>query len=139
MDLTFQNELREKLSEWKAGKIVRTLRLGHPVRVAQHGGEEPHTINQGSVYAHVFKLLGSALELGTVATFPEFAALAETILPANLTTQEREAAESFAWAVLRRGWRGALAGFQDHQYFDLENPKPGAPEVAVTPGRIKVK
>jgi hypothetical protein len=128
------DEIREALADWDQGVSVsgatqpmRVIALGHPVHLVpgvnenEPAREVPHIFRQKPVYAYVFEILRS---VGTGVDHSEFKALVPEVLKrvqANpiLSTEECEAAESFAWKVLRVGWEGALAGFPDHRYIVL--------------------
>ena len=122
------DEIREALAAWdRPQQFIRVVALGHPVHVVpgenenERDREVPHVFRQKMVYAYVFEILRV---VGTDVDHEQFKALmpgVSTRVPANppLSQEEREAAESFAWKVLRSGWNRALTGFGDDRYITL--------------------
>lgn len=114
-----EEELRQMIAEWTAGKEVRTIELGHSVRLNQEGTEEPHKFRQRRALDYCFRLIAAALEHERPISFETFALLSE-LAPADLSTEERQAAESLAWKALARGWRNAITGHADDHYLSLK-------------------
>jgi|SRR5580704_6459051 hypothetical protein len=123
------DEIREALEAWDRPKQwVRVVALGHPVHLVpgenenEPAREVPHIFRQKLVYAYVFEILRC---VGTEVDHGQFQALMPKVLtrvsadPA-LSQEEREAAESFAWKVLRVGWNHALTGFPEQRYVTLQ-------------------
>jgi hypothetical protein len=127
MEERVKSELREVLADWQAGRPVRVIVLGHPVRVIPGKKNEPatldrHVFRQSQVYDYVFVLLGLTLTylgsepLPAPMTHDDFKMFCH---PKGLSVEEAEAAESIAWKAVLLGWRGALRGFADDRYFTL--------------------
>jgi hypothetical protein len=129
-----EDELRKVLADWNAGKEIRSIALGHSTRVegVDAHGSPLHVRNvfrQRKALAYVFQLIEAGLKLGMPFTWDLFFSLCleerdtarlHGLQPADyLSRQETEAAESFAWAALVRGWNRALTGFSDSQYVTI--------------------
>ena len=122
MQDVIQNELTKVIADWRDGKQVRVIALGHPVRVnPKNGVEESHIFRQKVAYEFVFELLGSFLATADQpVTFEFFTAIGQELAPDfNLSAEELEAALSLAWVVLRSGWNHALTGYAEHRYIFL--------------------
>jgi hypothetical protein len=87
------------------------------VRLTSERNEERHTVRQLQTYAYCFDLIEAGLA-DPPESYAAFCALASGISPAELSNEEKEAAESLAWKALCRGWRRALANFPNRE--DLE-------------------
>lgn len=115
------DELAGVLQQWHEGTAIRTIELGHQVKLeTQRNGESEHVRNpfrQRQAHDYCFALIREALERAPIA-WPEFQALTE-IAPKDLTLEERQAAESLAWKALARGWRNAVTGFADSRYITI--------------------
>jgi|HubBroStandDraft_6_1064221.scaffolds.fasta_scaffold04109_5 hypothetical protein len=124
MDELIKDELATTVQEWRDGQRIRAIPLGHPVRYILENGqrkEEPHTVRQLQTYAYCFELIDAG-----IAEPPEnygaFCAMASGLSPAELSNEEKEAAESLAWKALTRGWRRALSGFAEDLEMGIRNP-----------------
>lgn len=142
MDDLIEDELRQVLADWNAGKPVRSVALGHRVRVEgvnAHGlpGEVRNEFRQRKALAYVFQLIEAGLKLKMPFTWDQFFALCvderdkakpkRDLQPVDyLSRQEIEAAESLAWKALLRGWNHAITGFPDVQYVSIAKEKPAA-------------
>lgn len=104
-------DLRRMLEDWKDGKELRLLKLGH----SRH-------FRQQRAYACAFAVISNFLESAAPIpeTIEEVNMVAESIaLQLELTEEERGGATSFAWLALRNGWASTLAGHADHKYIML--------------------
>jgi hypothetical protein len=135
VDDLIEDELRQVLADWNAGKPVRSIALGHTTRVDgvnAHGlpAEMRNAFRQRKALAYVFQLIEAGLQLGMPFTWDQFFALClderDKGVKADLTQQEIEAAESLAWKALLRGWNRALAGFPDAHYISIGKEKAAA-------------
>lgn len=137
-----QNRVREVVSDWMAGKPVRTLALGHPVVLVpgvknERSHEEPHVFRQGKTFAYAIGLLGRHLK---DASWPVLRSRFETISTearredaGDLSKAELEAAESLAWKILRVGWDAAISGFESSRYVTLKREEKPAPSEGSEP------
>lgn len=132
MNDLIKDEISQILEDWDrpisnaTASWVRVVALGHPVRVVPGEGNEParevsHLFRQKAVYAYVFEIL-RCVEIDV--DYDQFKALLPEVRKRVLSSpplskEERDAAESFAWKVLRVGWNHALTGFPDHRYISL--------------------
>ncbi len=142
MDDLIEDELRQVLADWNAGKPVRSIALGHTTRVDgvnAHGlpAEMRNAFRQRKALAYVFQLIEAGLQLGMPFTWDQFFALClderdkakpkHDLQPVDyLSREEIEAAESLAWKALLRGWNRALAGFPDAHYISIGKEKAAA-------------
>lgn len=129
-----EDEIREALQDW-ATLPVRVVALGHSGHLVpgenenEPAREVPHVFRQKLVYAYVFEILRVAIEHSPAPlTWSQFRLYCDLALSGEVggagafadgSTEEREAAESFAWKVLRCGWNHALTGFPEHRYITL--------------------
>lgn len=132
-----QDELAVVLADWKAGKPVRSIALGHSTRVAPAEGNEPArevamVFRQKRAFGYVCALLDAGLTFMKTERKmerPDFENLirgwsrGEYQGFSDLSISEREAAESLAWKALLRGWSFALAGFDGQRYISVTNDK----------------
>ncbi len=122
------DEVKEALEAWdRPQQWVRLVALGHSGHVVpgenqnEAPREVPHVFRQKLAWAYVFEILRC---MGTAADHAQFQALMPEVstrvqaTPA-LSSEERGAAESFAWKVLRVGWNRALTGFPEDRYITL--------------------
>ena len=103
-----QEDLKRAVADWKDGKAVRVLVLGH--------GKD---FRQQFAYECVFRVLDEFLKDN--AAIPETHTVVEVLVlelakDLNLSDEEQSAAISLAWLALRNGWATALAGFPEHKY-----------------------
>jgi len=124
-----EGEIREALADWDS-LPVRVLALGHSTHlVPGEGKNEParevhHVFRQKVTYAHVFAILRQAMDHAPAPlTWEQFKLYVDLAAPDPLamvlSQEEREAAESFAWKVLRTGWNRALTGFSEDRYITI--------------------
>jgi hypothetical protein len=128
MEDLIEDELRGVLADWNAGKPIRTIVLGHRVRVDGTNDyglprEVRNEIRQRLALSYVFELIAAGLKLGMPFTWGRFFELCldqrTTLAIDRFTKQEIEAAESLAWKALLRGWNRAITGFPDVQYVSI--------------------
>src|SRR5271167_1183272 len=112
-----KSDVLQALDDWKAGKPVRSVELGHVHRMKEHPGGAPAidfskrlSNDQERAHAYCFAIL-EHFDTGAPdhAEFQEFAR--ELAGQWNdLTPEEAIAAESLAWKALLIGWRRAIDG-----------------------------
>jgi len=115
MNDLIQDELRAIITDWTEGRRNHAIQLGHPVRRNEKTGkEERHVFRQRKAYDYCFWLIAQALtsEKQERISWAMFSMLGDGA-PEDLSTEERQAAESLAWKALCRGWKNAIAGFPD--------------------------
>jgi hypothetical protein len=129
------------LADWKAGKPVKSIELGHVHRMQDNGGRSP-TIDfsvrlsndQERAHAYCFHLLELFSINGVPATHEAFMEACneyeatydwgEVPVPDYAAfDSERDAAESLAWKALHVGWARAIAGHDPSRYIEVTNPK----------------
>jgi hypothetical protein len=118
MNDLIKHELAEVIQAWADGRRIHAIPLGHPVHVVTDKNgtrEERHVFRQKRAYDYCFTLIAAGLEQS-----PKFEALTWELFllltssaPKDLSTEERQAAESLAWKALNRGWGRALSGFPE--------------------------
>jgi hypothetical protein len=137
MAIKIKADTLQALDDWKAGKPVRSLELGHVHRMQEHPGFGPRIDmsqridrDQERAHAYCFHLIELFSLNGVPETHEAFLeacdAYEETFewgeLPIdqkNVFNAEREAAESLAWKALLLGWRKAVAGHDAGQYIEV--------------------
>jgi hypothetical protein len=119
----------QALDDWKAGKAVRSLELGHVHRMQENPGFGPRIDmsqridrDQERAHAYCFQIVGWFASQG--APFPASHEHFEKICKAlikdkGLTAEEMEAAESLAWKALLLGWRKAIDGHASGEYIEV--------------------
>ena len=128
------------LDDWKAGKPVRSIELGHIHRMVEHPGVSPAVDmskhiprDQERAHAYVFFIL-ERLELliqppEDHATFSVWCDGWEKDFKREnpgLTEEERDGAEGLAWKALIVGWKRAIDGHPEANYIEVSQPKPKA-------------
>lgn len=130
-----RDDLRAALADWKGGKPVHLVELGHNQKImTRPDGSERinidaiHTNDQRVIYDYVFHLLEFFAEHGPPESFDVFKTICdegEQMFKNNgdreLSDEERDGAESLVWKALQVGWRKAIAGHPPEQYFDAKN------------------
>lgn len=113
------DELRQVMNDWESGAPVTSIALGHSVREGKDDLgiriDVPHVFRQKKTHAYVFELIDHALANPQASyDFGQFDIVAqETARKFQLSVEEQAAGESLAWVALRRGWKRAIAGFND--------------------------
>jgi hypothetical protein len=143
MTAKIKPDVLQALSDWNAGKPVRSLELGHSHRMkesreptAQPQVDFEHFLHRDQERAHAFCFL--LIQWGATDTINspflvdrEDAHAAFTGMSAefaknegweDLTPEERVGAESLAWKALRVGWKRAIAGHDESMYIEVTNP-----------------
>ena len=136
-------DVLQALQDWKAGKPVHSVELGHVHRMKETpGGASPQvdlsvrlSNDQERIHAFCFLLIEWAATDKVNSPFlvtrdaphqvflgmsAEFAKNWEED-KRGLTTEEREAAESLAWKALMIGWNRAIASHDPSRYIDVTN------------------
>jgi hypothetical protein len=141
----------QALADWKAGKPVRSLELGHSFRMKEHPGlspmiDESVRLQNDNERAHAYCF--HIVEYFSDADVP-FPADHETFSKAcdileekfrgdnaGLTAEELVGAESLAWKAIVVGWRRAIDGHKEVEYVEVANlqseSKPQAAKAAAT-------
>jgi hypothetical protein len=114
-----QDELRQVMKDWQAGTGVRSIPIGHSVRLNQDGTEVPHVFRQKKTHEYAFRLIDIGMHSDRGLEYDEFCMLFG-VAPPELSAEEREAAQSLAWKALSRGWKRAIAGFPEEQYITIQ-------------------
>jgi len=146
-------DVLKALDDWKAGKPVKSLELGHVHRMQERGQFSPVidfskrlSNDQERAHAYCFKVIeeissgkaticqhnasdGSIEKYRAPENHDEFLDLCHTIEEAfrleddSLTPEEAIAVESLAWKALHVGWARAIAGHDPSRYIEVTNPK----------------
>jgi hypothetical protein len=123
------------LEDWKAGKPVRSLELGHVHRMKENPGSSPliditehHHQDQERAHAYLFHLFELFQLNGVPATHEAFMSACDDYELAfhdahDLTAEERDGAESLAWKALLFGWLRATEGHKDANYINVTRPQ----------------
>lgn len=151
MTAKIKADVLQALDDWKAGKPVKSIELGHVHRMThseEHMASYPNTRNpinlskrlsndQNRAHAYCFGILSwwcvdpfitHAIGKPPAGpdTFEDFKGVcAETMKQggfSDLTETEKEAAESLAWKALNIGWARAIAGHAPEMYIEVRNP-----------------
>jgi hypothetical protein len=138
-----KNDVLAALTDWKAGKPVRALELGHTQRMVERPGQSPvigeefFPQDQERAYAYCFAIIDQAANatdatmVATATGVAEFFAIYERFSWmcgeiskhfSGLTPEERDGAESLAWKALRFGWARAIAGHSPESYIEVSLP-----------------
>jgi hypothetical protein len=121
------------LADWKAGKPVRTIELGHVHRMKDNPGMSPAIDMSVRIYrdqvrahAYCFHVIESFVPLG-IPDFDTFlnhcAACQQKFLTdsSGLTAEEIEGANSLAWKAMAIGWRKAVDWYRDTDYIFVQS------------------
>jgi hypothetical protein len=124
------------LADWKAGKPVKSVELGHVHSMKEVPGFSP-TIDaskhlyqdQERAHAYCFYIVERAQLLGQPPeehdTFLQWCDGWQKDFHKDheaLTAEESDGAESLAWKALRFGWARAIEGHKDSLYIEVTNP-----------------
>jgi hypothetical protein len=120
-----KDELSGVLKDWREGKPIRSIAIGHPVRRTRDGQHERHVFRQKHAHEMAMKLIEIGLEQPELLeSFPDFHRVADAragmIGNSRLSQEEVLAAESLAWVALHRGWTRAIAHHEEHDYITLK-------------------
>lgn len=99
--------LKQIITDWREGKQIRVLTLGHDRQTTQ-----------SLLYDSAFQVMSQYVQDGKKPESIEevFELIKTTTAGQHLTVHEKETAAGFAWSVLRNGWMRAIAGHPEHQY-----------------------
>lgn len=140
MPLRIKPDVLAALADWKAGKPVKCLELGHVERMVERppfGFVIDPSVrlynDQRRALAYAFDIIAFFEQRGGLPdTHEEFAALCAQCEATfrtrddhdyeNLSAEEKDGAESLAWKALRFGWARAIAGHSDTRYVETQNP-----------------
>jgi hypothetical protein len=130
-------DVLQALQDWKAGKPVKSLELGHVHRMQDRGQHSPVidfsvrlSNDQERAHAYCFHLMDIFLINGVPDSHEAFISACNDYeltfdwgeLPASQKgtfDSERDAAESLAWKALHVGWARAIAGHAPEMYIDV--------------------
>jgi hypothetical protein len=127
-------DVLQALQDWKAGKPVKSLELGHVHRMKDVPGFSP-TIDasehihrdQERAHAYVFHLIELFSLNGVPVDHDAFLGACKdfqlSFSEEGLTAEELDAAEGLAWKALRFGWARAIEGHKDSLYIEVQNPQ----------------
>jgi hypothetical protein len=129
-------DVLQALDDWKAGKPVRSVELGHAQRmVDQPGmsariGDDRFFQDQERAHAYCFRILewfskeGIPFPADHDAFMKQCDVLERKFREQNdgLTAEELDGAESLAWKALLIGWQRAIDGHKDANYITVTNP-----------------
>jgi hypothetical protein len=141
-------DVLQALDDWKAGKPVKCLELGHTHRMThseEHMKSYPNTQNtidfskrvsndQERAYAYCFALLGHLVDGSIFAEsflrdaevdHSGFLEMAKELRKDNfpdVTPEEATAAEGLAWKAFHVGWARAIANHAPHRYIEVSKP-----------------
>jgi hypothetical protein len=137
MSVRIKSDTLQALQDWKSGKPVKSLELGHVHRMKEVPGFSP-TIDasvhlhrdQERAHAYLFHIIDWFTQEGTPLPVEHDAFLADCDVleqrfreeNAGLTAEELDAAEGLAWKALRFGWAHAIHGHAEHLYTTVTNP-----------------
>jgi hypothetical protein len=113
-----KDELLERIADWQQGKPIRTIAIGHRTRRNDAGQEEPQHFRQRQAHDYAFHLIEAGAQYELPLPFDIFSLLVQ-MAPADLTAEERQAAESLAWKVLAKGWRSTIGEFPEADQITL--------------------
>lgn len=130
-------DVLKALDDWKAGKPVKSIELGHVHRMATNSEGTPRVDlsvrfqnDQERAHAYCFAILGKMSESAPLGIFKlpfehdHFLLWCEEWRSefTDLTPEERNAAEGLAWKALHVGWARAIAGHDPSMYIEVSNP-----------------
>lgn len=135
-------DVLQALQDWKAGKPVKSLELGHVQRMTH--SREAHAAptidfsvrlhnDQERAHGYCFHLIELFSINGVPDSHDAFMAACDDYeqifdwgeLPVSqkdVFDSERNAAESLAWKALHIGWARAIAGHDPSDYTEVTNP-----------------
>jgi hypothetical protein len=113
-----KDELTTVIGDWLKGQPIRTIAIGHRTRRNEQGQEEPQRFRQRQAHDYAFHLIEAGAQYELPLSCDIFSLLVQ-MAPADLTTEERQAAESLAWKVLAKGWRSTIGEFPEADQITL--------------------
>ena len=139
MALKIKSDVSSALADWRAGKPVRALELGHTQRMIERPGassvvsDDFFPQNQDRAYAYCFAIIEYCTAYqgfaSSVLSWEEFNVACGIVnrkflqQNADLTPEERDGAESLAWKALRYGWARAIEGHTQGSYIEVTRPQ----------------
>ena len=133
MPIKIKADTLEALANWKAGKPLRVIELGHIHRMKEHPGmsaqidtSEHVYRDQARAYLYCFALIERfSQEPMWNVPFHDFQVICKEVAASvpEMTQEESEAAEGLAWKALIVGWKKALEGHSDATYIELKRPE----------------
>jgi hypothetical protein len=127
--------LDDVLRDWKAGRAIRSIELGHTQREIQVGINDAKRIDDSHhhrnrhdlAHAWVFKILDRVLaEKKPDMVYSEFAEICRELRETEmlegdrrLTQDELNGAESLAWKAWLLGWDRAIRGHDESRYIQV--------------------
>jgi hypothetical protein len=130
--MQLRTDIVQALTDWKAGKAIRALELGHSNRMKEDAFTGAQVIDnsrffnrdQSRAYAYFFKLMEyfSQAEVSLTPTHDQFSAVCDDLekTQEGLTPEEIDGAKTLAWKVLLVGWRRAMDGFPESSYMEVK-------------------
>ena len=140
MSWKIKADVLQALDDWKAGKPVKSLELGHVQRMKEHREQHAAKTIDFSVrlsndneraHAYCFQIIerisGMIQPPADHATFLSWCVDVAWRSQfqkefGELTPEEIDGAESLAWKVLHVGWARAIAGHDPSRYVEVTNP-----------------
>lgn len=120
MNYFVRTEIEKIAQDWQNGTAVRAIAIGHrskPILDAEGRPtheHEPIKFDYHRAFDLVFRLLAAGLAQDHDFAWPDFHELAHAYMQeCNASLEEYEAAASFAWVVMHRGWASALEGHHE--------------------------
>jgi hypothetical protein len=142
MSAKIKADVLKALDDWKAGKPVKSIELGHVHRMKEtnYGPRVDLSVrlsnDQERAHSYLFYIIDfytgnipvpdehsdylaacDALEKGFRETGGPLAGEGYA-----LTAEEADAAEGLAWKALHVGWRSAIGGHSESLYIEVSNP-----------------
>lgn len=137
MPAKIKADVLQALDNWKAGKPVKSIALGHVHRMThseEHMASYPNSRNpvdlskrfsndQERAHAYCFAVI-DAEESSISDNFEEFLLSCRAVRKhfPEVTHEEALAAEALAWKALHVGWARAIAGHDPSLYIEVSNP-----------------
>jgi hypothetical protein len=143
-------DVLQALQDWKAGKPVKSLELGHVHRMQDRGQHSPVidfsvrlSNDQERAHGYCFHLVELFSINGVPASHEVFMSACDEyeqtfdwgelpISEKDVFNSERDAAESLAWKALHIGWARAIAGHDASLYIEIKNPAAAARSESAT-------
>ena len=138
MPAKIKADVLQALDNWKAGKPVKSIALGHVHRMThseEHMASYPNSRNpvdlskrlsndQERAHAYCFAIIGlfekDEIDIPFEAFMNSCLALRQNI--PDMSNEEQMSAEALAWKALHVGWARAIAGHDPSLYIEVSNP-----------------